>query len=141
MGLTAAKTYYGPINLTIKDNPSTNFTRSGLKDDSLKFSIESKEGNQELEDGKEAFWLNGRKLKVEITFTEMDPTATTGDLAKIEDSGNDLVEIYVREKAKTISISSPDKIFTHIDENFRTRIVIYKTGDITGAVSDLMSIA
>ena len=54
MGLTAAKTYYGPINLTIKDNPSTNFTREGLKSDSLKFSVESKEGNQELEDGKEA---------------------------------------------------------------------------------------
>lgn len=141
MGLTTDKVLYGPYTLTILDGATTNFQRTALKADSIKYKVETKEATQEIEDGKEKFWYNGRKLTIEAIFSEMDPTATTGDLAKIEDSGNDTVTILLTELSKTITIASPDKIFTHIDENFKTRIVIYKTGDIASTMADLMSVA
>jgi hypothetical protein len=141
MALDSTKCYYGPIDIAIKAGGTTNFTRSGLKSDALKFSAETKEGNLVLEDGSEKFWKEGRKLVLEITFQEMDPTATTGDLAKIESSSNDTIELTIREKSKKITISNPDFIVTNIDENFKTHIKIIKTGDLTKAWSDLMSIA
>jgi len=208
MGLTAANVLYGPFNLSLKNVSDTEiYGLTGLRHDAIKFGIETKEGNQELEDGKEVFWLDGRRLIVEVIVTQMD--AKTGSITHFADAGagqitvtsaahglsnGDYVtisgttnyngwflvanvatntfeitdtwvsddatgtwvrcintdiesttitkaEIYIREKAKTITISSPDKIFTHIDENYKLRIKIIKTGDITNAMSDLMSLA
>ena len=51
------------------------------------------------------------------------------------------VEIYLREKDKTITIANPDSIKVNLEENFKMRIVIQKTGDLTQFMSDLMSVA
>ena len=141
MSLTSSKVLYGPFTLTLLDGAVTKFTRAGLKADSIKFNGETKEGNLEIEDGSEKSWREGRKLTAEITFNEMDPTATTGDLAVIEDSGIDSVTIELTSPSKTITISSPDIIFADIVENFKTRIRIIKTGDLSKAWSDIFSIA
>lgn len=138
MGLTDANVLYGPFNLSLKNvTPTEVYGRTGLRHDVIKFKVETKEGSQEIEDGREVFWNNGRRLAIEIIFSEMNTT----DLASIESSAIVTAEIYIREKAKTITISNPDKIFAHVDENYKTRIVIYKTGDIASTMADLMSVA
>jgi len=137
MALDPSKVVYGPFNVSFKDStPAEVFGVTGLKYDAVKFSGETKEGSIELEDGKEKFWTEGRKLVVEITVTQLD----TSDLANIEDNSIVSVELTFLQANKTITISNPDQIVTHIDEGFKTRIKITKTGDVSQAWGDILSL-
>ena len=208
MALTGSKVLYGPFNLSLKTvTPTEIFGLTGLRSDAIKFTVETKEGNLELEDGSEKSWREGRKLMAEIVVTQID--SKTGSITHFADAGGGqitvtsaahglsdgdyvtisgttnyngwfivanaaentyeitdtwvsddatgtwvrsimtdiekstivTVEIYLRVPGKTITISSPDIINTHIDENYKLRIRIIKTGDLSKEISDLMSVA
>lgn len=86
MSLTATKILYGPFDLDLIDGTVSQLARTGLVMDSVVFNGNVDEGEETIEDGSKLYWKEGRELIVEITFSELDPTATTGDLAKIEDA-------------------------------------------------------
>jgi len=141
MGLTASKVLYGPFDLDclVAGTPDVSqYARTGLKEDSVAFNGETFEGEERLGDGSKVYWEEGRELVIEITLSELDPTATTGDLKKIEDA--DKITLAFTKSSKTITITDLDNIIASID-GLKTKIIAKKSKPLADEWSSIFSIA
>jgi len=105
MALTAGNlVFYGPFTFDLRTvaPDASKYTRTALKGDSMTFNIETKKGNQEFEDGTEADWEEGRKLVCEITLSEFDPAATTGDM-QLAEAADKLIVTMLNGKVATVA--------------------------------------
>ena len=88
MALTDSKILYGPFDIELLDGTVSQFARTGLVEDSVSFNGETFEAERKIGDGSKLYWEEGRELIIETILSELDPAADSGDLAKIEDSGD-----------------------------------------------------
>jgi len=124
---------------TIDDggSPATNAVFSGLKFDSVSFSLTTKEANVEFEDGSEVFWEEGRTLEVEINISEMD----TAMMDKIETATGLLFNFSETGKSITVaSVSSGATTIVSVD-NFKTKITYRKIFGANTTIANCLTIA
>ena len=129
---------YGPFTVTCRDKDDATISVSGhalsfsgLKFDSVTFSLTSKEQTVEFEDGSEATWEEGRVLDVEITMSEMVPAEMDG----IQITKGLLFNFI--QTGKNITIDGDEAASTIVSiDNFKTVIKYKKT---FGADSDIAS--
>jgi len=118
--LTKAKVFNGPYDLVLLAEAVEKYKASGLKKDSIAFSVEPQ--FDELEDGSKDLW--GYLAKAEATFSELDTT----DLGSIQDATIDGVEIQFTGKDKKIVITNPTNIIPSVD-GLKTKITIEYLSD------------
>lgn len=142
MGLTDSKiTLFGPFDLELLDGITSQYARTGLKDDAVVINMETKVAERELADGKVVRSISGRDILIEIYLSEFDPTATTGDLAKIEGANKLTLDFLEANAASDIlTIDGFDKIVAGVDAG-RMKISVWYSGDLSKAWSDLVSLA
>ena len=123
MALDRSKVMAGPFNLYLYDDatePSVIHSVEGLKKDSASFSTETKVVTEELEDSSEMVEVTGRKVSLEVTYSELDQAvfdAIEGNVGAVE------VEFPAR--SKKIVIDAPDICYASVD-GFKTKITVTK---------------
>lgn len=138
MSLTAGNlVFFGPFTFNLLAGAVSKFTRGVLKGDSLTFNIETKKGNIVFEDGTESDWEEGRKLTMELLFSEFDPTATTGDMQLAEEATNMTITMA---NGKVATIALPMRFLVDAD-NGKTKISGWKAVAIGSQMSDLVVIS
>lgn len=137
MSLTKTNIFYGPFNFV--GSGGTGFTRDGLLPDSVAWGVETKRGNQVLEDGTENNWEAGRILTLEITFSETLPA----DQTLIEALTSAVITFTKSNKVMTIAAASAGtstlKCFADVVDG-KTKITIIKTSKVGSEMSDLYSL-
>ena len=136
---------YGPFTVTFKDasnstlevgSPAHPMVYSGLKFDSATFSLTTKEGNVEFEDGSESYWEEGRTLEVEITISEM----VTAEMDKLELAKG--LTLAFSETGKTITVAGDAASTTIVSvDNFKTVIRHRKFFGADTTIANCLSIA
>ena len=139
MALTDSKILYGPFDIDLISMPSTSkFARLGLIEDALaSFNGETFEMDRKVADGSKVYWEEGRELVIELVFRELDPTATTGDLVKIEEA--DKITLTFSNPSKTITVENLESVRAHID-GLKTKIVCKKSKPTAQEWSDIFSV-
>lgn len=142
MALTASNVLYGSfdLELLLAGSPDVSkFARTGLVEDAVaSFAGETFEGETKVGDGTKVYWEEGRELIIEVAFQELDPTATTGDLAKIEDA--DKITLAFSDPSKTITVTGLESVRASVD-GMKTKIVCKKSVATTSEWSDIFTIA
>jgi len=145
MGLTDTKiTFFGPfdLDLLVAGEPDVSqYARTGLKEDAIVINMPTAVGEREAADGSKRRWVNGRDIIIEIFLSEIDPTATTGDMVKIEAADKLTIDFLEANAASDIlTIETFDKAIVDV-EGGRMKITIYNSGDLAKGWSDLISLA
>jgi len=143
MGLTDTKiTFFGPFDLELLVSPATSqYARAGLKEDAIVINMPTAVGEREMADGKKVRWVNGRDIVIEFFLSEIDPTAATGDMAKIELADLMTIDFLEANDASDIlTVTALDKVIVDVEAG-RMKITVYKSGDLSKGWSDLISLA
>ena len=141
MALTASNVLYGSfdLDLILASGPTSKFARTGLVEEAVaSFSGETFEAETKVGDGTKVYWEEGRELTVEVEFQELDPTASTGDLAKIEEA--DKITLAFSDPSKTITVSGLESVRASV-EGLKTKIICKKSVATASEWSDIFSIA
>jgi len=132
MALTAGNiVFYGPFTVVFSAGP----TFTAVKGDSLTFNIETKKGNVVFEDGTESDWEEGRKLVMELTVSEFDPSSA-GDIDDAEDSVSVIITML---NGAIATVGATCKFLVDVD-NGKTKITGTKSVAIGQNMSDLVAI-
>ena len=136
-------TLFGPfdLDLLIAGAPDTSqFARTGLVEDSVVITGETVEKERELADGNKVFWKEGRNIVIEITLSELDPTASTGDLYKIEQADKLTLDFKQADAASNLlTITDLGSVVAHIDAG-KMKIVCKKAVALGKEWSDVLSL-
>ncbi len=137
---------YGPYTVKFKNasnaqitdgaSPATDAIFTGLKFDSVTFTLETKEQSVEFEDGSESFWEEGRTLSCEINISEMD----TAMMDAIE--GAKGLQFVFSETGKTITISGHASASTIVSvDNFKTKITYRRIFGANTTIANCLAIS
>lgn len=153
MGLDTTKIhFYGPFKLeflAVDDSEieetgasgsgdALHLKYDGMKFDSATFSLNSKEGNIEFEDGSEKYWEEGRTLEVEVTLSEFD----LSDMDQIETAKG--LKFTFSETGKVLKVlgstNGGGTAIVSVD-NFKTKIFYRKFYPADTTLANCMTIA
>ena len=136
MALTAGNlVFYGPLTILFKTADEETTTYTAIKGESVSVGIETKKGNVVFEDGTEDDWEEGRKLTLEMTISEFDPSSD-GDMDDLEGCDNCVITML---NGKVATIGTTMRFFTDLDGG-KMKITGFKAVAIGTNMSDLVAI-
>ena len=136
MALTAGNlVFHGPLTILFKTAGSDTKTYTAVKGEAVTVGIETKKGNVVFEDGSEDDWEEGRKLTLEMTIAELDPSVG-GDMDDLEGCDNCVITML---NGKIATIGTTMRFFTDVDGG-KMKVTGYKTVAIGLNMSDLVLI-
>ena len=104
--LTYFNTYDGPFDLELlvynsEGADTSQYARTNIKNEALNIVGNFEQKERLLGDGSKCYWLEGSELIIEIQLSEVNPVASSGDIAKI--LASDLL---------TLDFDDPERLMT-----------------------------
>ena len=137
--LTYNNTYDGPFDLDVLIAPSTSqYARTGIKGDAMVLNglVEQKE--MLLGDGSKVYWLEGLELTIEFQLSEVNPVASTGDIAKILLADKLTATFTDPARVMTLSSLGDDQIKVDLTD-YGMKITVKLSGYIGQDWTDLLT--